>query len=378
MSKLKTVLKIVVPIVILLVGVGVFRFLKSTRAEPPRTERRTPGVLVSVEAVEATRHEVTVTAQGTATSGTIVTATDTVTHPLPPITADIILDKQIVNGDPYDSVGDVIEYNYIVENIGAQPVNNIVVTDAVDGGTVTCPQTTLALGEQMTCTATYTVTQADIDNGQVSSTATVNGEAADGSPVTNSDSQTATATQLPSIDIVKDITSITNPDPTNPDRYTDGSTINYEITATNTGNVTLTGVTVTDTAITNLTCTGGPDLAPGDTINCTGSYDTTQTDVDAGSVTNTATADGTAPDGTAPGTTQSDPGPAGDVDSEYVKGIRSYAFGERFLRRLGLVKRTASQDHSTVAGFSKLCSRLISQSRIGPGYQGSLAGKLLS
>ena len=41
------------------------------------------------------------------------------------------------------------------------------------------------------------------------------------------------------------------------------------------------------------------DLAPGETVSCTGSYSITQSDIDAGSVLNTATATGDCPDATA-------------------------------------------------------------------------------
>ena len=72
-----------------------------------------------------------------------------------------------------------------------------------------------------------------------------------------------------------------------------GDTIDYTITTTNTGEVVLTGVTVTDTLLADLACTwpGTPGtLAVGASVTCTGSYELTQADVDAGTVDNTATA----------------------------------------------------------------------------------------
>ena len=70
----------------------------------------------------------------------------------------------------YDAVGDVISYSYVVKNTGnvtlAGPVT---VTD--DKATVTCPAGSLAPLASMTCTASYTITQADLDGGSVKNTA---------------------------------------------------------------------------------------------------------------------------------------------------------------------------------------------------------------
>ena len=68
-----------------------------------------------------------------------------------------------------------------------------------------------------------------------------------------------------------------------------GDVVNYTFAVTNTGNVTLTNVTLVDPKITEV---GGPivSLAPGatDTTTFTGSYTITQADVDAGGVENVA------------------------------------------------------------------------------------------
>ena len=70
-----------------------------------------------------------------------------------------------------DSVGDVISYSYLVTNTGnvrlAGPV-----TVADDKATVTCPAVNtvgnndgfLDPGEAVTCTASYSITQADLNN----------------------------------------------------------------------------------------------------------------------------------------------------------------------------------------------------------------------
>jgi uncharacterized repeat protein (TIGR01451 family) len=78
-----------------------------------------------------------------------------------------------------------------------------------------------------------------------------------------------------------------------------GQTITYTYTIKNTGNVSLAAsqYTVSDDHIGNplgtpFTCGASVALAPQGTVSCTTSYLTTQADIDAGSVTNKATASG--------------------------------------------------------------------------------------
>ncbi|HSZ38100.1 MAG TPA: pentapeptide repeat-containing protein [Acidimicrobiales bacterium] len=73
-----------------------------------------------------------------------------------------------------------------------------------------------------------------------------------------------------------------------------GQTIPYSYLVTNPGTLTMTGVAVSDALVPTVTCPFST-LAGGAAETCTGMYTVTQTDVDAGSVTNTATASGTNP-----------------------------------------------------------------------------------
>jgi uncharacterized repeat protein (TIGR01451 family) len=80
-----------------------------------------------------------------------------------------------------------------------------------------------------------------------------------------------------------------------------GETINYDYLVTNTGNVTLSAVGVVDAhaGLSGLSC---PDatLAAGASETCSATYVVTPADVSAGSVLNTATAQGTPPGTTTP------------------------------------------------------------------------------
>ena len=76
-----------------------------------------------------------------------------------------------------------------------------------------------------------------------------------------------------------------------------GDTIAYSYVVTNTGNVTLASVDVSDPTLGPVTCPApaDPGLAPGDSETCTADtlHTVTQADVDDGKVLDTATATGT-------------------------------------------------------------------------------------
>ena len=61
-----------------------------------------------------------------------------------------------------------------------------------------------------------------------------------------------------------------------------GDKVDYTLTATNAGNVTLTGVTVVDPKLGTLDCNPSQpaSLAPGEQMVCTGSYTLTQADLE--------------------------------------------------------------------------------------------------
>ncbi|MEL6892291.1 MAG: cadherin-like domain-containing protein, partial [Actinomycetota bacterium] len=151
------------------------------------------------------------------------------------------------------SLGDTLTYEFLVTNSGDVELQDVAVadpliTDAPNSGTISCPQTTLAAGASTTCTGDYTVTQADVNNGQIENTAIASGDP-DGpggdppvpSPPSDED---VPVPQEPEIDLVKSFVDFTDND-ADP-ALTVGDDINYLFTITNTGNVTLTGVTIED------------------------------------------------------------------------------------------------------------------------------------
>ncbi len=207
-------------------------------------------------------------------------------------------------------VNDVITYTFTVTNTGNVPLNTLSLADAKLGLTnLAVTPSTLAPAGIGTATATYTITQADVNAGEVKNTATVTGTPPSGPVVTdvsdsgnelidtNADPDTdptndptvVPLTPLSSIRIVKSQTAISG--------QTVGSTITYSLVVTNTGNTTLTNVTVTDA---NATITGtNPilSLAPNGTATLSATHIITAADLLAGKVDNTAIATGTTPSG---------------------------------------------------------------------------------
>ena len=197
--------------------------------------------------------------------------------------------------------GQTITYSFAVTNSGNVTINDLVIADVLASpagpvpGAVSCPTTTLGPGASTTCTASYVTTQADIDNGSVTDTATATGDATDGSDVSSPlSSASVSVTQSPGLTVVKTASPATV--------STAGQSITYSYAVTNTGNVTVTGIGVSDTqaapagATSPVSCPS-TSLAAGALMRCTATYTATQADLDHGSIGDTATASGTAPDG---------------------------------------------------------------------------------
>ncbi|MDO8970094.1 MAG: hypothetical protein Q7U74_05355, partial [Saprospiraceae bacterium] len=148
--------------------------------------------------------------------------------------------------------------------------------------------------DSVTFSASHTLSQADIDAKTYTNTATATGKTPKLIDVTANDSESVTDLATPSLSLVK--TGTLHDNNLN-GRVDAGETITYTFAVTNTGNVALTNVRITDP---NATISGGPiSLAIGasDTTTFTGTYTLTQANVNAGTFTNTATVTGTPPTG---------------------------------------------------------------------------------
>ena len=289
----------------------------------------------------------TVTAAGTAPGGPVdgVTDTDSETVDVEDADPQIVVTKTatLLNGAPLAdpstanaAVGDVITYTYTFLNDGNVTLTNISLSDAHGGnGTLTQNNdetltdnaplgdssdavagngiyTSLAPGDLVTYTSTYTVVQADINDngggdGDLDNTVTFAATAAAGTidpaDLTASE-EVDLEDQNPSLDVVKLATLLNGAPLADPDTANAavGDIITYTYTVTNDGNVPITEVNLSD----NVTAGSGPDPTPtlqsltntsgnsaddaadndvdllymGDSATFTGTYTVTQSDVD--------------------------------------------------------------------------------------------------
>ena len=191
--------------------------------------------------------------------------------------------------------GDAVTYTVTVENTGNLTLTNVKATDNLAGATLAPGQSDtraeLAPGEQFSVNYVYEVTQADVVAGSVHNEATASGVSPDpnkpvdpGAPGTKDD---PTETAKPSLNIQKSNNGSAD--------VAAGSTVSYTITATNNGNVDLTGAVVTD-ELTGFT-SDAFDLAKGESRTFDTSYTVQESDIVNGSIVNVAKGEGTDPKG---------------------------------------------------------------------------------
>ena len=189
------------------------------------------------------------------------------------------------------SIGDTVTYCFNVTNTGDVTLTSVTINDDIYGP-VTLGTTTLAPGETTEGTITHIVTESDVQS--VTNIATATGTDPLGGTVTDTDDCTINVAIVPGIEVNK-TASLTGTCPgSDPLAVSVGDTVTYCFNVTNTGDVTLTSVTVNDDIYGTVTL-GTTTLAPGKTTE--GTITHTVVESDAPSVTDTATATGTPPVG---------------------------------------------------------------------------------
>ncbi|MEL7480333.1 MAG: hypothetical protein AAGJ29_02115 [Pseudomonadota bacterium] len=96
----------------------------------------------------------------------------------------------------FAEAGQTVDYEYEVENTGTVSISELDVTDDRIAS-VTCPVTTLAVGASTICTASDTVTPADVSAGSITNTALADGTPTGGTLAPPSDTVTITLSAGP-------------------------------------------------------------------------------------------------------------------------------------------------------------------------------------
>jgi hypothetical protein len=182
----------------------------------------------------------------------------------------------------YNAAGQTVSYSYVLKNTGNVTLSGPF-TVGDDKASVSCPaDASLAPGASITCSASYTIKQSDVDSGSVTNHATAYAKFGATTVPSNPAEATVNAVQSPAISLVKSASPAT---------YSKvGDVISYSYVVKNTGNVTLPGpFSISDDRLGPISCPAG-SLAPGASVTCTKSYTIKQSDLDNSVITNTATA----------------------------------------------------------------------------------------
>ena len=209
-------------------------------------------------------------------------------HLIEPLVSSLVVDKPApTNADEDGSTtiteNDTLTFTITVTNTGNTPLTNVVVTDPmITPNSNTCP--TVAVGATCVLVGTYVVTAGDVATGSITNTGT--GDSDETPP--SDDVLIIPVVGSPALATVKAMTG--NADEDGSTTITENDTLTFTITVTNSGNIPLTNVIVTDPMITpnSNTC---PTVAVGATCVLVGTYVVTAGDVATGSITNTGTGD---------------------------------------------------------------------------------------
>ncbi|MFN8399120.1 MAG: LysM peptidoglycan-binding domain-containing protein [Anaerolineales bacterium] len=229
-------------------------------------------------------------------------STETATNALPEVQAtqsltDLVSIELTVQYDiaaVYNTVGQTVRFKYLVKMVKNDLPDGTPANVAIIGVTATCPALNTINnlndrfdpGEVLECTGDYLITQADLDKGSISNVATA---------TAYSVSSTTVTTTVPTVS-PKALTLSKTANPTTYGAANQQVTFTY--TVTNSGTVPLgpAQFTITDTGVNNnqpFNC-GNADatIAPGATLNCNATYTVTAADMNATTISHSATVSG--------------------------------------------------------------------------------------
>lgn len=226
---------------------------------------------------------------GLATMGTPVAATNTI---IDNDTASFSIVKA-VNASSISAPG-TLTYTITVQNTGSATLNNPVITDNLAQGTPlalasgptltsgdAAPTGVLNVGETWVYSATYAVTQSNINSGpSITNNASFSTTEA---PLVTSNTVATTITRTPALSIDKSYVFALDANGNN--RADVGDVITYNYAVSNSGNITINGISVSDVhlgegSLSAITPSSFASLAPGANTSFTSSYVTVQGDID--------------------------------------------------------------------------------------------------
>jgi|GEM_PF-1087383 len=220
----------------------------------------------------------------------------------------IALTKVVKNRKSIYQLGDTIAYEITVENTGTLTLTDIAVTDPnadiISDPSNPNPIPILAPKGSKTFLAQHKVVQADVQAGLVDNLAAVAGKDPNNKDVTaESTDPTCPTCSKTTVPVKQNIEmAVEKKVLGNQLTYKLGEVVNYQIKVTNTGDVTLTDIAVTDPNANIISDPSTnpnpiPSLAPKASRTFQAQHTVTQADVDAGRVDNLAVAVGKDPSG---------------------------------------------------------------------------------
>lgn len=214
-----------------------------------------------------------------------------VNNPTSPVSSTVLTVTSSPNPTTYSSAGQTITFTYVIKNNSTtttiSPTQCTVLDALISTTPFNCglPNSSIAPGATISCSANYTITNADMSSSSI----TNNASASCGSAVTSApDKKTITrsVTQL-GLDVI--------PNPTTYNAAGQVINFSYIILNTGTSNIGPAQFTVTDGLISPSAFNCGPantTLAPNATVTCSANYTITANDMNSASISNNATAAG--------------------------------------------------------------------------------------
>ena len=222
------------------------------------------------------------------------------------LTIEKHVDRDMLRGNEAVA-GATLMYTFDVVNAGNVTLHDVNIEDYLDGisdiaidwagsSDASTEEGVLSPNEKVVATATYVVTQADVDSGSVLNTTIAHGiDVNDGSVDSNESSVLTEIEQNTGLLLDKQV------DKDHIEPASVGDVLTYTFVVTNKSNVTLTDLTMTDelNGISGIVfdwnsstdeATDENVLSPNESVTGTATYEITQEDIDAGKVVNTAMA----------------------------------------------------------------------------------------